>query len=415
MISFLLLAILLSPALASKVEQVHLSLSGDMTEMVVTWITKEPLPNVTPFVVYGVSNDALRWTGKANTTSWKSDGKEGTERYTHRATMQNLVPGDVYYYQVGSSLAMSDTFRFSQPDPSKPLRAAIFGDLSVFKGQPTIDQLISATQKNQFDIIIHIGDLAYNLHDDDGNVGDAYMNAVQPFAAHVPYMVFAGNHEVKSRFHHIVNRFTMPRNGVYDDNLFWSFDYGLVHFIAINSEYYAEEMTIEAEAQYRWLEQELKKSKATWKIVMFHRPWYCSTKSEKGCHADADKLSRKGVLGFPGLEDLLNKHKVDLILYGHKHTYERMWPIYNKKFFKSEDPGHIKNAPAPVYMLTGGAGCHSHEDPADEIPQDFSIKCLGEYGYTLLKVHNATHLYTDFVDTSVLEGKLLDPFFLEKN
>uniref|UniRef100_A0A1I7SXR9 Purple acid phosphatase n=1 Tax=Caenorhabditis tropicalis TaxID=1561998 RepID=A0A1I7SXR9_9PELO len=421
----------LGAASAKQVEQVHLSLSGNQDEMVVTWLTQDPLPNVIPFVSFGLTQNGLTFTAKGVTTGWADQGKHGVMRYTHRATMQKLTPGQVYYYQVGSSAAMSDIFHFRQPDQSQPLRAAIFGDLSIYKGQQSIDQLIAARKENQFDIIIHIGDLAYDLHDQSGSTGDDYMNAIEPFAAYVPYMVFAGNHEVDSKFNHIVNRFTMPKNGVYDNNLFWSFDYGFVHFIALNSEYYAEEMSKETKEQYNWLEQDLAQNSKKWTIVMFHRPWYCSSKKKKGCHDDQDVLSREGVKNeFPGLEELLNQHKVDLILYGHKHTYERMWPIFDTKAFKSADPGYIKNAPAPVYILTGGVvsklfkppikmtflqGCHSHEDPSDHIMQDFSVKALGEYGYTFLTVYNSTHLTTDFVDTSDTNGKFLDPFVLEKD
>lgn len=91
---------------------------------------------------------------------------------------------------------MSSIFHFRQPDPSQPLRAAIFGDLSIIKGQQSIDQLIEATKQNQLDVIIHIGDLAYDLHDENGATGDDYMNAIEPFAAYVPYMVSTGRNGI---------------------------------------------------------------------------------------------------------------------------------------------------------------------------------------------------------------------------
>ncbi|CAB63230.3 Purple acid phosphatase [Caenorhabditis elegans] len=397
----------------NPVEQVHLSLSGKADEMVVTWLTHDPLPNLTPYALFGLSRDALRFTAKGNTTGWADQGN-GQMRYTHRATMQNLVQGKVYYYQVGSSQAMSSIFNFRQPDQFQPLRAAIFGDLSVDIGQETIDYL--TTKRDQLDVIIHIGDLAYNLHDQNGTTGDEYMNVIEPFAAYVPYMVFAGNHESNSIFNHIIHRFTMPKNGVYNDNLFWSFDFGNAHFIGLNSEYYPEKMSKEAQAQYKWLREDLEQNSRNWVIVMLHRPWYCSNETPEGCNDGWDTLPRQG-LGklFPGLEDLLNEYTVDMVLYGHRHTYERMWPIYNKNPYKSENPGHIKNAPAPVYILTGSAGCHSHEDPSDHIMQDFSVKALGEYGYTYLTVHNSTHLFTDFVDTFSGNITSLDSFVLEKN
>ncbi|PIC31363.1 hypothetical protein B9Z55_012089 [Caenorhabditis nigoni] len=399
----------------NKVEQVHLSLSGNMDEMVVTWLTQGPLPNVTPYVSFGLSKNALQWTARATTTSWKDQGSHGYVRYTHRATMTKMVPGDQYYYRVGSSQDMSDVFHFWQPDPTKNLRAAIFGDLSVYKGTPTINQLIDATHDDHFDVIIHIGDIAYDLHDDEGDRGDAYMKAIQPFAAYVPYMVLPGNHESDSNFNQIINRFTMPKNGVYDNNLFWSFGYGFVHFIALNSEYYAENHKKEANAQYKWLEQDLAKNKQKWTIVMFHRPWYCSTHSASGCNDYSDMLSRKGNSEMPGLEKLLHDHNVDMILYGHKHTYERMWPIYDGVGYKSGDSGHIKNAKAPVYILTGSAGCHTHEGPSDTTPQLFSADRLGQYGYTRLKVYNSSMISTYFVDTSDKVGNFMDRFYLGKD
>ncbi|CAB3410028.1 unnamed protein product [Caenorhabditis bovis] len=341
-------------------EQVHISLSGKPDEMIITWLTLEK------------------------------------------------------YYNVGSSEGVSNVFWFTQPDQYKPLRAAVFGDLSVLNGY-SIEPLIAATHNNEIDIAIHIGDIAYNLHTNNGTLGDEYMKTIEPIAAYIPYMVFPGNHETKKDFIEIINRFTMPKNGVYDNNLFWSFDYGNTHFVGLNSEYYAEQLEDEANAQYKWLKNDLEKNKSRWTIVMLHRPMYCSSETEDGCNDPQDTLARDGDKHFPGLEKLLNEHHVDMILYGHKHTYERMWPIYKGTAFKSENPNHIRNPSAPVFILTGSAGCHSHSGPQDSIPQDFSITRLGNYGYSLLQIHNSTHISTQFVDTSENIGKHLDEFYLEKN
>ena len=46
-----------------------------------------------------------------------------------------------------------------------------------------------------YDAVLHIGDFAYDLHDDDGKVGDEFLRMVEPMTAGVPYMVTAGNHE----------------------------------------------------------------------------------------------------------------------------------------------------------------------------------------------------------------------------
>ena len=45
------------------------------------------------------------------------------------------------------------------------------------------------------DAVLHVGDFAYDLRDDNARFGDAFMNQIQPIAAYVPYMVCPGNHE----------------------------------------------------------------------------------------------------------------------------------------------------------------------------------------------------------------------------
>ena len=49
------------------------------------------------------------------------------------------------------------------------------------------------------DAILHVGDMAYDMFEDDGRQGDRFMNMIQDVAVQVPYMTLPGNHEfVKS-------------------------------------------------------------------------------------------------------------------------------------------------------------------------------------------------------------------------
>lgn len=40
---------------------------------------------------------------------------------------------------------------------------------------------------------------------------------------------------------------------------------------------------------------------------------------------------RTGVLHLLGVENLFYKYGVDLMLWAHEHTYERLWPVFNKQ------------------------------------------------------------------------------------
>jgi len=103
--------------------------------------------------------------------------------------------------QVGSSQhGFSDTFKFtSAPDATTvaaqfPLRFGVWGDMGVSNAQ-ILASVKSEVAHDNFDMILHVGDLAYDLHNDDGHNGDKFMDSIQEMAAVVPYMTDVGNHE----------------------------------------------------------------------------------------------------------------------------------------------------------------------------------------------------------------------------
>ena len=63
--------------------------------------------------------------------------------------------------------------------------------------------------------------------------------------------------------------------------------------------------------QRQWLEEQLKKSEAKWKIVVLHHPLY----SVKGA---MNNLIQRWMF-----DDLIQEHGVNLVLQGHEHAYAR--------------------------------------------------------------------------------------------
>ncbi|KAI6181354.1 Purple acid phosphatase [Aphelenchoides besseyi] len=152
---------------------------------------------------------------------------------------------------------------------------------------PSLGKLQQISQNGEFDMIIHNGDLAYNLIDHDGDVGDEFMRQIESMAAYVSYMINVGKHDRYYNYSHMVNRFTMPNT---DHNLFYryasftlicTYDLGLTHFVPINAElyYYSEYSMIQK--QWNWLVNDLKRTSSNrqpvpWLIVYMHRSFYCS-------------------------------------------------------------------------------------------------------------------------------------------
>jgi predicted phosphodiesterase len=89
-------------------------------------------------------------------------------------------------------------------------------------------------------------------------------------------------------------------------NLYWSFDYGPVHFTILD-EYSS---FAPGSAQYKWLVNDLSSTKKPWKILIYHEPAY-----NAGTNANNTAAQQ--------LEPLVSQYGVDLTYSGHSHSYAR--------------------------------------------------------------------------------------------
>ncbi|KAK6758891.1 hypothetical protein RB195_016241 [Necator americanus] len=315
-------------------------------------------------VSYGEDPNKLLYTAThEGVKQWMSGS---SARYSHRAMMRNLKPSTNYYvneahsdYQIGARSFSFNTL----PENPQTYKACIFGDLGYFHGNSTAS-LIKNGLAGKFDFIVHLGDIAYDLHTKNGTTGDNYMNQLEPLFSKVPYMVIAGNHEDDGKnFTDYQERFWMPHNG-YGDNQFYSFDLGPVHWVGISTEYYGyyyiygEEPVL---TQYEWLKNDL--------------------------------TIRTGWLDMPGLESLFLQQGMDVGFWGHEHSYERFYPIADKQFWN--DTNAYNNPNAPVYVISGSAGCHTPYTEFSENPWPFSAARVNDYGYSILTIANSTHIHLE--------------------
>ena len=69
-------------------------------------------------------------------------------------------------------------------------------------------------------------------------------------------------------------------------------------------------------------------------------------------------MVRVGHDDMPGLEGIYDQYHMDIQFWGHEHSYERFYPVANRTVYKNGlQPYH--NAPAPIYLISGSAGCHT--------------------------------------------------------
>lgn len=188
--------------------------------------------------------------------------------------------------------------------------------------------MMTADQKLHFDLLVHAGDIRYEqsiglpigsggmrLMCEHGcfsyangvqEIWDAWGRMTQPLASHLPWMVAVGNHELIDLLVPYLERFSMPgmpsswlvdvMNGSVSNgqisakqsggtwgNLYYSWDYGNIHFIALDSESFEY---FEMSPQYIWLKADLEKvdrKKTPWVVAFWHTPWYCSNTGMPFC------------------------------------------------------------------------------------------------------------------------------------
>ncbi|XP_014257280.1 acid phosphatase type 7-like [Cimex lectularius] len=400
-------------------EQIHIAFGDSVSEILITWSTITSTPN--SIVEYGVNDLNERAEGSAK--RFVDGGPEARAQYIHRVKLTNLRPLTKYLYHCGSHYGWSEEFWFKTVDNETNWspRLAVYGDMGNINAR-SLPRLQEETQHNKYDAIIHVGDLAYDMRDDNGRMGDQFMRQLQPIAAYVPYMVCPGNHEEAYNFSHFRERFSMPGQ---NDNLYYSFNLGPIHFISLTTEtyYYIEYGLRTLVNQYQWLLNDLKeanlpenRAKRPWIITYGHKPMYCSDRVVDDCK-EKDNRVRKGIplTKWFGLENLFYKYGVDLHFSGHRHSYERMYPVYDYIVKKGSKKKPYYNPEAPVHIITGSAGCQESMSNFTDVPPPWSAFRSSNYGFTVLEVYNSSHLHVQQIAVDFGDyGEVIDDVWIVK-
>lgn len=183
-----------------------------------------------------------------------------------------------------------------------------------------------------------------------------------------------------------MTRSRMPATPLSSLNLWFSFNYGPIHFVVMSTEH---NFTV-GSAQYRFILNDLSsvdRSVTPWIIFSGHRPIYSST---------TDGKTVLGEMMRETYEPLFVKYNVNLCLWGHVHNYERTCGVINYECAASDDD-------APVHVIIGMGG-NTYCVPWEGTPEndshghghqpepDWSVYRSSTFGYTQLYA-NASHLH----------------------
>ena len=221
--------------------------------------------------------------------------------YILEAELRDLEPGHLYCYQIryeGRALTKpAPLVTAAPPNQKEPIHFVALGD----SGTGTAAQLAIAKRVSAepFDFMLFLGDIAYS----SGTANELqtkFFAIYRDFMKYVPVYPTIGNHERRTREGRpYFEAFVLP-----DPERYYSFEWGDVHFVAIDTTHRDSDQLI-------WLDRDLAQNQRKWVIVYGHHPMY--TNALRGAQLSIRRA----------FAQIFTRHRVDLVVTGHEHQYER--------------------------------------------------------------------------------------------
>ena len=359
----------------------------------------------------------------------------------HELTISGLSPATKYYYSIGTNgnvYSINDGSYFFKTSPEigtdGNYRFWVLGDFG--NGSQAQKDVKTGFLNNYTDVHtdawIWLGDNAYG-DGTDQEYQDKVFEVYPEVLKNTVVWPCPGNHDYGSidlgnngPYYDI---FTMPTNGEAGgeptgEEGFYSFDYGNVHFLSLNTEYIIWIIN-DNNVFTDWLEEDLQNTEADFIVAYWHQPAY-----SKGTHDSDDDFSRPQMMR-ENILPILEEYGVDLVLAGHSHSYERSYLI-NGHYGKS-------NTFDPQTMLLDGSNGNKDQGNAyikTEADSSFggtvyaTVGCGGQKGdgshplnHPVMYMSTEDYHGSMVIDVSGLEmtckfidttGAVLDEFTIQK-
>ncbi len=362
-------------------DQITLTLGADpRTRMTVQWRTDASV------------NDAwVKYWPSGGTDTVKVDALHApledrqlrNDRYTSRFTAQldDLHPATAYGYIVGHDGSVSDTMAFSTAGDTGPFSFLWLGDVH---NDPKTGELLqnAARTHPESAFCVLAGDLVntglYRNDWDDllGYAGQVY--------GHIPLMAVPGNHDSQdglgaSMYQQYLH---YPQNGPSNvaPGFTYAFHYHNALFLMVDV------VSFSAAAQREWIADQLARTDAVWKFVVFHFPPY--TNREPYVDIEQEWVP------------LFDEYGVDIVMNGHFHYYLRTQPMRAGKPVAAGQRG-------TTYIMSVGTG---NKNQTGETEAHAAKRANQGYLYQYVRVDGNKMIHTSF-DAG---GNVVDSFELRK-
>jgi len=343
-----------------------------------------------PYLQLGTSSSVVvKWrTGTASDTRVRYGLSAGALTSTvynaasvldHEIQITGLIPSTKYYYSIESAGTVlqgnADNFFITAPTIGtvKPTRVWVIGDAGTNATQQNQvrDAYYNYTGNTYTDAWLWLGDNAYNSGTDGEYQTNVFVNHYERMFKQTVAWPAAGNHDMLSAnavagtgpYYDI---FTLPKNAeagglASGTEAYYSFNYANIHFVCLESTTSSFRATNGAMAT--WLASDLAANTQKWTIVYFHHPPY--TKGSHNSDIEIELVEMR-----QNITPIMENYKVDLVLSGHSHAYERSFLInghyglessFNASMQVNSGSGtmptpYVKSNTGAVYAVAGCSG-----------------------------------------------------------
>lgn len=401
-------------------------------------------------VMYGTSPGSLTQTATDGSVSNK-----------HMVAITGLSADTKYYYAIYNDTVFAEGdsanhhFRtFPVAGTNTHVRAFAIGDFGKGNSwQQKVRDSYTATYDNgETDLWLWLGDNVY----DDGTEQE-YLTKVfdttygyQKLMKHLPFEPAPGNHDYTSVAPVGNNIDPLQHTGPYYDfvevyrsgeaggvptnhELFYSYDYGNVHFVSLNSEVgnvinqqYDWTGTylfgnFNGSPMTTWLHADLQANTKPWVVIYFHQPPYTDGSHDSGAFWEVYMKAMR-----ENFAEIWEQYGVDLVICGHSHAYERSYLVkgsygdvgnINMFNYVSNNNGVDAQGQAftkytqgtnanegTVYVVCGNSGSKDDAPPFNHPYMYSEFGCDTCCGFFILDV-----------DSNRLDGRHIDAYGVERD
>ncbi|HEY3818963.1 MAG TPA: fibronectin type III domain-containing protein [Polyangiaceae bacterium] len=291
------------------------------------------------------------------------------DTYFHEVHVCGLTPDTTYFYQVGGGPAGSEVWSATQSFttmpatiPSEGITVGVFGDA---RDTVATWQAVHVRMKAVGVLMSLVGGDVVDIGAEEPLYSQWLSGIWQYPSGSSTFLTLGqqyilpinGNHENDTATSFA--NWAIPGDGPYAET-YASFAVGSVHFTMIDDEQIAESNSgAEAQAQLAWVDQDLNaangdRTNHPFIVVISHRGIFSTSLHS----TDPDVLQAR-----TSLAPLYDKYKVDLVVNGHDHEYERTYPITNG------NPPTVQPAgQGTTYVICAGAGADPYAVGTTSVP-----------------------------------------------